>query len=421
MSEEALSYLAERKDSASGLLRENKADRAYEEFMKLLREYPLDGEVNLGVARSAYAAKRYNQAIMAYERLIESYPDKAFLYVELAAVYAALNNPENALVQLEKAKKLDPNLNYISIEDIIKAEEDKLKHFFANGNISLSYGYDSNANFGPYSSSIVLGNFPLTLDEASTQQSSEFGAALAGLNMIWRKDRRSRLLFVSDVAFYGKYYIKEVVRPNNFLWARAALGFRYQWIRQYLDFRFKGDFAQYSGTRNITTAGAELTHGLAITKNVSLIGKAGGEYRYYKDSPGNDGYYYYVGENLRLGFLDNTQNIIIGLKFSQRLAESDMFSNLGGEGSLRGAFGIPWDVVISPFGAYRQEWYEGPGTALEIMKRVDGQVRAGISLTKYIKKNFYVDLTYQYVKNFSTSPIYRYDQHTATVSVGFQF
>lgn len=411
----------ERKETANKSLKENRFRESYELYMKLLREHPLDGQVNLGVARSAYGARRFNQAIMAYERLIESYPSESFLFMELASSYAAIKNAENAKAALESAKKLDPNLANIEVEDLIKAEEENTKQFFVNGNISLSYGFDSNANSGPFSNKVVLGNFPLTLDNASVQQPSEFGSVMAGLNMIWRKERQSRFLFVSDIAFYGKYYIKQIVEENNLVWGRLGLGLRYHWAKQYIDFRVKGDFAQYPSTRNITTVGAELSHGLGIKPQLNLLGTAGYEQRFYTDSPGNDGFYYYLGESLRIGFLNNMQNIIIGLKFSQRVAESDMFSNLSGEGSLRGSFSIPWDMNISPYASYRQEWYAGAGTALEFVNRVDGQIKAGLVVTKYIAKNYFVNLNYQYIKNLSNSPIYRYDQHTATISVGFQF
>lgn len=418
---DSLNSFAQKKSNAAELFRKNKPLDAYEAYMKLLRESPLDGEINLGVARSAYASKRYNQAIMAYERLIESYPDRAFLYVELARVYAALRNTENARKVLDQAKLIDPSLKNISIETVVKQEETKNKKWFVSGNISLGYGYDSNANSGPYSSKIILGNFPLTLDPSSVQQGSEFGQLLAGLNLIYRKDSSSRLFFVSDVAFYGKYYIKDIVSDNNLLWTRVALGLRYNWTKQYLDIRVKGDFAQYPTTKNITTVGGELTHAYFLNDIVSFVSRGGYEERYYTDSPGNNGLYYSLGESLRLSFLNGDQNLTIGVKFSQRKADSLMYSNLSGEGSLRMDLSAPLGFTVSPFASYRQDWYDGPGTALELNKRVDGQVRAGFSLTKDFEKYFFADLTYQYTKNFSNSPIYRYDQHTVTLSIGAQF
>lgn len=411
----------ERKIIAAQLLRDNKPKEAYEAFMKLLRESPLDGEVNLGVARSAYTAMRYNQAIMAYDRLIESYPDKAFLHVELAGVYAALKNRANSIRELELALLIDPSLKLLKYEEIERREADKRKTWFVGGNFSLGYGFDSNANSGPYSSKIILGNFPLTLDPTSVQQSSEFGQAIAGLNIIYRKDPQARLLFVADIAFYGKYYIREIVENNNLLWTRAALGMRYHWTTQYLDFRFKGDFAQYPSTRNITTVGADMVHGYIHNDLVTFISRAGYEQRFYKDSPGNDGFYYSVGETVRFSFNKGDQALMIGAKFAQRSAESKMFSNLSGEGSLRMEFRVPWDISIQPFGSYRQDWYDGPGTALELDKRIDGQVRSGLTLSKGFARYLSTDITYQYVKNFSNSPIYRYDQHTVTISFGVQF
>lgn len=418
---DTLPTFAQKKTGAAELFRKNKPAEAYEAYMKLLRESPLDGEVNLGVARSAYASNRLNQAVMAYERLIESYPDKAFLRLELSRVYAALKNHQNAKTFLDQAKLIDPTLKGIKLDDIIKQEEARNRQWFVNGNISLGYGYDSNANSGPYSSKIILGDFPLTLDPSSVQQSSEFGQLVAGLNLIYRKDSSSRLFFVSDMVFYGKYYIKDSVSDNSFLWTRVGLGIRYNWSKQYLDVRLKGDFAQYTTKKNITTVGGELTHVYFLNDMISFISRGGYEQRYYTDSPGNDGLYYSLGENLRLSFLNGDQNLTIGVKFAQRKADSPMYSNLSGEGSLRMDFNAPFEFLISPFASYRQEWYEGPGTALELNKRVDGQVRAGVSLTKYFEKYFFADLAYQYTKNFSNSAIYRYDQHTVTLSMGAQF
>ena len=62
------------KADAAALMQQGKYASAYEMYMRLLREAPDDDEVNLNLARSSMRSGRYNQAVMAYERLTEKYP-----------------------------------------------------------------------------------------------------------------------------------------------------------------------------------------------------------------------------------------------------------------------------------------------------------------------------------------------------------
>jgi tetratricopeptide (TPR) repeat protein len=64
------------KTEAAALLKRGRASDACELYLRLLREVPEDDAVNLGLARAALQAGRWNQAVMAYERLLEKYPHK---------------------------------------------------------------------------------------------------------------------------------------------------------------------------------------------------------------------------------------------------------------------------------------------------------------------------------------------------------
>lgn len=59
------------KDTAYRLYNESQYVESYTQYMYLLREDPVDVEVNLGLARAAMAAGKYTQAVLAYERLVQ--------------------------------------------------------------------------------------------------------------------------------------------------------------------------------------------------------------------------------------------------------------------------------------------------------------------------------------------------------------
>ena len=69
------------KADAAALMQQGKFASAYEMYMRLLREAPDDDEINLNLARSSMHSGRYNQAVMAYERLTEKYPGEPVLLV----------------------------------------------------------------------------------------------------------------------------------------------------------------------------------------------------------------------------------------------------------------------------------------------------------------------------------------------------
>ena len=62
----------------------------------------------LGSAREAAVARRFTEAAAAYERVISSSPESAFLYIELARVEQSLGDLSGALVHVRQASELDP-------------------------------------------------------------------------------------------------------------------------------------------------------------------------------------------------------------------------------------------------------------------------------------------------------------------------
>ncbi|MCW3071500.1 MAG: Tetratricopeptide repeat protein [Bacteroidetes bacterium] len=80
-------------------------------------------------ANSAYAAGRYEQAIKLYEQVLESNKESAALYFNLGNAYFKTDNISAAILNYERAKKLDPDDEDIDVNLKIANQktEDKIE------------------------------------------------------------------------------------------------------------------------------------------------------------------------------------------------------------------------------------------------------------------------------------------------------
>jgi tetratricopeptide (TPR) repeat protein len=119
----APSYVPALVGRGDALMADGKGDEAIKSFQAALAADPALPDVrrrldvlafrsqqeSLTIARQAAEAGRNEQALDAYQRAIESSPDSAFLYRELAAVERRLGKRDAALGHLRRAAALDPS------------------------------------------------------------------------------------------------------------------------------------------------------------------------------------------------------------------------------------------------------------------------------------------------------------------------
>lgn len=103
--------VADRVDEAIGSFEEAfAADPSLVSLLRRVEELRFAGlMVQVSQARAAGAAGRDEEALVAYERLIELSPESAFLYLELAEVERRQESIDSALRHLEEAVFLDPD------------------------------------------------------------------------------------------------------------------------------------------------------------------------------------------------------------------------------------------------------------------------------------------------------------------------
>ena len=410
------------KAEAASLLKSGKAAKAYELYMRLLREEPDDDDVNAGLAMAAMNSGRYNQAVMAYDRLIAKYPQAAPLYEGLAGAYMALNDrsgAEEALAAMREAGAVG--------EGGMDEALDKLERHYSllqiHGRIRAGVLYDSNANMGPSSDRMTLGIWQVRVQDAKERETA--GAYLgANLDIARRFYRDSPWWVVGDAQAYLRGNANNDLTSSDSRtsqWYRAAAGLRHISSKTLFDIRLKGEIYDYEGMKNVSAFGPETTFVWAVSPSVQLITRADLSQRVYSREPEHNGAYGGLGEYLRLYFGEDNHEFLLGARYVGGWAKEKDYGYDGWEGTAKFVLKLPYRFEFMPFATYTEEFYRGPATALEAADRVDRRWRLGGMLTYSFDENWSAELMYQYTVNDSRSKLYDYDQNMVSLGVAWSF
>ena len=410
------------KADAAALLEKGESGKAYDLYMRLLREDPDDDTVNLGLARAAAGAKRFSQAVIAYETLLEKYPGEAGLYGELAHVYMLLGDRGSA----ERSAAMMRSLSGGSLEDTTRdldALEERYSLFQVHGTVRAGVLYDSNANLGPRSSSMDLGGWRVDVKDAEEKES--FGAYVgADLDFSRRFYRDSPWHVVADARAFWRGNANSKLNDlhsRESQWGRGAFGLRHMTPTTLTDIRLKAEIFDYEFYQNVSAFGPEASFLWAAHPAVHLITKGGIDRRVYSRDSGRNGAYGWIGEYGRFLFGADNHEFLVGGRFLGASADRNDYGYAGWEGMARLLFKLPHRFELAPFVAYTQENYNGPATALENRDRRDERLRLGSGLTWRVDEFWSLEFNYQYSKNNSNSNFYEYRQHYVSTGIAWNF
>lgn len=408
---------------AKTLLQQGDHEGAYSLYMRLLREDPADDEINFGLALSARGAKRNSQALLAFERLTDRYPADANLRRFLADIYLRLGDRDAALRELHIAREFDPTLTDKNINDILERLESVQSRFQIHGRVGAGAMYDTNANQGPASERFNFDLLPGTVSIAGVKNIPSWGAYLNGmLDAGYRLGDDSPWWLVSDVAFFKRWNENnELTTANEFAWARAAVGFRHLSSNTMTELRFKMEAVDQSLEQRVRVGGPEFTFLWAVLPNLQLITRASLEQRTYSLDLGRDGTYWSLGEYLRILLGDSGHELTFGLRGMGTDIDVSDYNYNGLEASARLRLKITEKLAISPFASVRRERYYGPPSVLDISARTDITHRSGVFVTYALSNNLQLETSAQFVRNNSSSPLYRYQQNSYSMGLAWSF
>ena len=411
------------KANALTLLKAGDFPQAYDAYMRLLREAPDDDDVNMGLAVASFRSGRYNQSVMAYERMIEKYPSRVALYQGLAQSYIALGDNDNAQRALLRAKELGANVSDKDLENIKDTMDRQSSLWQVHGQIRTGLQYNTNANQGLKNDEVRLGQWNVTLTDAKQLESA--GAFLqANIDVARRFEPDSRWWIVGDLSAHIRGYENSELSNQTtryFSMFRAGLGVRYLGTSVLVDIRNKTEFYDYEFEQSIKAYGPEGTFLWAVDPSVHLITRAGIEHRTYSETPERNGHMFTVGESVRFYFGEANHSITLGGRLYGARSEFEVYSYNGMEASASLNLKLPYGFEVSPYAVYAKDKYEKPATVLETKLREDEFWSVGGAVSYRIDKNWSVDVGHQYTEKHSTSEMYKYDQHVTTVGLSWSF
>jgi tetratricopeptide (TPR) repeat protein len=404
---------------AASLLERGDADDAYELYMRLLRENSDDDAVRLGLAQAAARLGRWNQAVLALEMLLEKYPAQAALYDHLAHAYLALNDRASA----EEVQRMKPAAGRDSAAfplDALAARYDLLQ---VHGKIRAGLLYDSNANLGPESDFMHLGNWRVSVPNASEKGTAGvYVGAEADFSRRFYRDSPWHLVGDARALWRGNAESSLAdLHARESQWVRGALGLRRLTSTILSEVRLKGEIFDYELFQNVSAIGPEATVLWAAAPSLHLISKGGIDRRIYSQDSGHNGLYGWIGEYARFFFGADNHEFILGGRLMGASANDSDYGYKGWEANARFIFKLPYGFEFSPFASYAREKYNGPATALEIEDRRDERLRLGGGLTCRIDEAWSVELLYQYSRNHSISNLYEYEQHYISSGLAWSF
>ena len=408
------------KAEAATLLQQGKAAEAYELYSSLLREAPEDDAINLGLARSAMAASRPNQALMAYLRLLEKYPKEAALHKEIAQAYMALGDREKAEQHLTR----DPKLSAQEADSALNALDKRYERFQVHGTVRSGLVYDTNANQGPASSTMNIGLWQNVQVSGAKAKETMGGYLGAQLDLGYRLEQAGPWWLVGDVQTYARGNSNNALGENTnryWQWGRVATGARYLTSQNLFDMRFKSEIFDYELNQHVLAAGPELLYVHALRPKVQLVSRGGVDLRDYTGGRQRNGPYWNVGQYGRVFFGEQNHEFMLGGRYAGASANQNDFSYNGWEASARFIFKLPYHVELSPHLSYGEDQYKGPATALETTKRKDERLRTGVGVNWRFTEGWSVETSWQYTDNTSNSSLNQYKQHLFSLGMAWNF
>ena len=124
---------------------------SYNKFNELFKENTNNVNINFYLGRSAFQIKKFDEALIAYERVLFEKPNALRTKYEMARTFFLLNDYKNSkkeFLLLKNNKKINKNLK-IRIDKYLNTIENKTKKNYFKGALIFGLGHDSNINNSP--------------------------------------------------------------------------------------------------------------------------------------------------------------------------------------------------------------------------------------------------------------------------------
>ncbi len=391
---------------------------AYEQLLLAYRGNRYDNQTLFFLGITAKQLEKYDESEKYLRELMNKDPNAPRVKLELAeVVYRNGNSKEAKQLLLEVKAANPPERVGKNVDDFIAFIENG-EPKAVNASISLGLLYDTNANQGPTTDTILLYGLPFTLssdakpakDWATTFKADvNYTKALIGATYLQAElSVNAQNYFELNTFDYSSlaFSVGPSLRKKNWIFSAP-------YIFNILRFGHDQDYYYYIN-------GLAPQFGYQISKNIMLSGSVTFASKNFLTDIGRNSEVFGVSPSVRYS-LGKTSSLTLGGYSGRENADIETYSNdsWGINGVFYHSFSKHWSASISP--SYLKTTYKGE-EMLFGTNRKDEYISMNTALNYLIEPlAANLSLSYTWSKNTSMIDLYQYDRQQVMLSISKNF
>jgi outer membrane protein len=410
---------------AEALIKEGKADAAYQMLEPLETQGAGDLVYDYLLATAALDSNRPNRATFVYERILAVEPNYVGVRADMGRAYYALGDLGRAKIEFETVlsfPNLPPDLRtQVELYNKAVVERSQQKKLTSTVYAELTYGYDSNVNSGTSDPDVLKALNPgfASLTRPGFETGDQYVAVAVGGELNYLINAQYSAYFGADLR---KRAYREWDDADNWS-ADARLGLSYSggsWLLK--GGLTGGTYAQGDAGRVRDSAGVNLDWRLALDNSTQLTaGASAVRYTYVTAQSSNDNNTYTgsfgglkvltggsvlslsasVGNEKPTGVRDDGDKRFYGLRLQYQLAFTPTLSAFLSGGATKNA-------------------YQGTNL-LYAIRRDETTSDVTVGASWLVGKGLALRPQFTYIRNESNAALYTYDKTDASLNLRWDY
>ncbi len=370
--------------------------------------------VNFYLGKTALALEDYENAVMAFDRILISNPNLPPVKLELAKTYSLLGVNHLAMEYLQDVLKADPPPEIrLQVEALIAKLKQAEKRHFLIGELTLGLSYDTNVQVSPKNEFIDIVFLPDPVAIEKKRDFFGFATLFADHRYRWLETAWSwRTSFIT----YNSFYETEKDLDTNYysvlsgpVFEKDRLSLALQVFFTHLD----KDYATY-----VSSFGATSAASFVVSKNLLLRAALKVEDKAYDQPPERDAINAVLTAGPSLAWGPNILTLQLGAETEN--ATDDVESYRKYFASVRYSRRLPFGLTGYTSYRYQNYSYDEQNPMFAAMR--DDRVHEFVAgLIKRLSDNLFTEINHSYTESHSTLDLYEYERNVTTVSLTFGF
>ncbi|MDX5360914.1 MAG: tetratricopeptide repeat protein [Alphaproteobacteria bacterium] len=404
-----------------------------EALFEALQAAPTDVDLLLAYAEASMALDDPEGAIIALERLLILSPDQPEVKLTLGRLYERLGAYDTARAFFSDAAE-DETFRTEANQEIARIDARTAVHRVA-GAVTLGVRAQTNATFAPSGRSVTIGGIQIDLDPDQREQADVNAFALG--QIVYQYDLQNQGDSIeATLDLYGAVFASE--RDLDSQYVNATLGPRFHLTRRGLPGASLRPFVSATHVRldrqtYLRAAGAGVTLDVPATALGSLRAELAAQRRAFSAttaSPANperDGWRLSARLGTRVPLSPRT-GLDLEATFDRATADAAYEESLSAGASAALVFQLPvrlsddageWQLAVGA--GYRREVFEAPNPAISTRRRADDEITARAGLVVPVSQTLSLLVQADYQDRRSTYDVEEFDNLAGMVAITWRF